>query len=191
MADSTDELPEETPGYKPPAQVSLEHMKNLDANDESLNKWKEQLLKGAASSGDPADPRKVIVQSLSLVVADREDVLLDLTGADLSKLKDSPFSIKEGCEYRLRIKFKVQHDVVAGLKYLMVVYRKGVRVDKSEYMVGSYGPQAEPHVYTSPIEEAPSGMLARGHYTVKSKFIDDDKKVHLEWEWSFDIKKEF
>jgi len=34
-------------------------------------------------------------------------------------------------------------------------------------------------------------MLARGHYTVKAKFIDDDKKEHLKFEWSFDLKKEW
>ena len=33
------------------------------------------------------------------------------------------------------------------------------------------------------MEEAPSGMLARGHYEVKSKFIDDDKTTHKEWSW--------
>lgn len=26
-------------------------------------------------------------------------------------------------------------------------------------------------------------MLARGHYEVKSKFIDDDKTTHKEWSW--------
>ncbi|KAJ1567953.1 hypothetical protein HK405_004160 [Cladochytrium tenue] len=50
-----------------------------------------------------------------------------------------------------------------------------------------------PEIYEKkfPIEEAPSGMLARGHYTVRSRFIDDDGHVHLEWTWSFDIKKEW
>ena len=28
-----------------------------------------------------------------------------------------------------------------------------------------------------------------GHYTVKSKFVDDDGTKHLAWEWSFDLKK--
>lgn len=32
-------------------------------------------------------------------------------------------------------------------------------------------------------KQAPGGMLARGHYTVKSKFIDDDNETHLAWEW--------
>jgi len=40
-------------------------------------------------------------------------------------------------------------------------------------------------------EEAPSGMLARGHYTATSSFVDDDKKTHLKFEWSFDIAKDW
>lgn len=40
-------------------------------------------------------------------------------------------------------------------------------------------------------EEAPSGMLARGHYTAISTFVDDDKKKHLEFEWAFDIAKDW
>lgn len=40
-------------------------------------------------------------------------------------------------------------------------------------------------------ETAPSGMLARGHYTAVSKFVDDDNHVHLQFKWSFDIKKDW
>jgi Rho GDP-dissociation inhibitor len=40
-------------------------------------------------------------------------------------------------------------------------------------------------------EEAPSGMLLRGHYNAISSFVDDDKKKHLEFEWSFDIAKDW
>ena len=66
-----------------------------------------------------------------------------------------------------------------------------VSVDKGSWMVGSYGPKPEPHEYLLPVEEAPKGMLARGHYTLKSKFMDDDKIVHLEWEWALAIKKDW
>ena len=66
-----------------------------------------------------------------------------------------------------------------------------VSVDKSSLMVGSYGPKAEPHEYLTPPEDAPKGMLARGHYIAKSKFVDDDKNCHLEWEWAFDITKDW
>jgi Rho GDP-dissociation inhibitor len=40
-------------------------------------------------------------------------------------------------------------------------------------------------------EEAPSGMLARGHYNAISKFVDDDNQTHLQFEWSFDIAKDW
>lgn len=64
-------------------------------------------------------------------------------------------------------------------------------VDKGQFMVGSYGPKTEAHSYTTPPDTAPSGMLLRGHYGVKSKFTDDDKNIYLEWEWAFDIKKDW
>lgn len=40
-------------------------------------------------------------------------------------------------------------------------------------------------------EEAPSGMLARGKYDAISSFVDDDKKKHLEFEWKFEIVKDW
>lgn len=50
MAD--DELaPEDTPGYQAPKKVDLDTLKNLDANDESLNKWKANLVGSQASTG--------------------------------------------------------------------------------------------------------------------------------------------
>lgn len=122
----------------------------------------------------------------------REDVILDLsTSAAVEKSKNSPVVIKEGVEFRIKIKFKVQHDVVAGFKYIQVVKRKGIRVDKLEEMIGSYGPAASVYEKKFLPETAPSGLLARGHYNVRSRFIDDDGVCHLDFEWSFDIKKEW
>lgn len=66
-----------------------------------------------------------------------------------------------------------------------------VLVDKTEYMVGSYGPRAEEYEFLTPMEEAPKGMLARGSYNIKSKFTDDDKTDHLSWEWNLTIKKDW
>ena len=57
-------------------------------------------------------------------------------------------------------------------KLLHVVKKMGLKVDKLEEMVGSYGPNAQPYTKTFSLEEAPSGMLARGSYAVKSRFID-------------------
>ena len=40
-------------------------------------------------------------------------------------------------------------------------------------------------------DEAPSGMMSRGHYDAVSKFVDDDDHTHLKFEWSFDIAKDW
>lgn len=39
--------------------------------------------------------------------------------------------------------------------------------------------------------QAPTGIFARGHYTAKTKFTDDDNLEHLMFQWSFDITKEW
>jgi len=184
---------DETPGYQPPAPKALDDILKADAEDESLRKYKESLLGTSNPVGlevFPSDPRRVIVTKLGLIVADRPDVELDLTG-DIEALKSKSFVIQEGCHYQLKIYFYVQREIVTGLKYIQQSYRAGVRVDKSNFMVGSYGPKSELQSYTTPKEEAPSGMLARGTYTVKSLFTDDDKFEHLKWEWKLEIKKEW
>ncbi len=47
------------------------------------------------------------------------------------------------------------------------------------HMVGSYAPKATAQSYTTPVEDAPSGMMGRGTYHVHSLFSDDDKNEHL------------
>lgn len=64
-------------------------------------------------------------------------------------------------------------------------------VDKSDYMVGSYGPRPAEYDFLTTMEEAPKGVLARGNYVIKSKFTDDDKHDHLSWEWNLNIKKDW
>ncbi|OBZ84320.1 Rho GDP-dissociation inhibitor [Choanephora cucurbitarum] len=188
-----DLAPTQTTGYKPGEKKSLQEYQTLDAEDESLNKWKESLgLNKSKEVGPHDDPRKVIVEYLALEVQGREDVRVDLsTPHALEQAKNTPFTIKEGVEYRMKVKFRVQHDVVSGLKYLQVVKRKGIPVDKIEEMIGSYGPAVDAYEKKFAPEEAPSGMLARGHYDAKSKFVDDDGVTHMEWNWSFDIKKDW
>ncbi|XP_044253167.1 rho GDP-dissociation inhibitor 1 [Tribolium madens] len=179
--------------YKPPPEKTIEEILQADQDDESLRKYKETLL-GQAQTGpvivEHDNPRKVIVKRLVLVVADRPEIALDLTG-DLSRLKKETFVIKEGVSYRIRIEFIVQREIVHGLKYVQKTSKLGMSVDKMTHMVGSYAPKMEIQSYTTPPEDAPTGMLARGSYTVHSLFTDDDKNEHLKWEWSFEIKKDW
>lgn len=44
-----DDEPEETPGYKAPAQKTLDEIQQLDADDESLVRYKEMLLAGVSA----------------------------------------------------------------------------------------------------------------------------------------------
>lgn len=186
-----DLAPTVTAGYKPGEKKTMEELATLDAADESLKKWKKSLGVGEAKgAADSSDPRKVIVTALALEVVNRPDISIDLSTPEaLAKLKDQVITIKEGAEYRLKVVFKIQHDVVSGLKYLQVVKRSGLKVDKMEEMVGSYGPSPDLYTKKFPLEEAPSGMLARGSYKVKSRFVDDDGHCHLQWEWQMEIKK--
>jgi Rho GDP-dissociation inhibitor len=188
-----DLAPTQTEGYVAPEKKTLEELTQLDKDDDALNKWKQSLLKNANTAGATTnDPRRVVVLSLSMEVEGRPDVTLDLSSAEaLEQTKKSPITIKEGIEYRMKVKFQVQHEVISGLKYLHVVKRAGVRVDKTEEMIGSYAPAADALEKKFSLEQAPSGMLARGTYHVRSKFVDDDNVTHLEWDWSFQIKKDW
>ncbi|XP_044760106.1 rho GDP-dissociation inhibitor 1 [Coccinella septempunctata] len=189
--DELDHEPESN--YKPPPEKTIDEILKTDEEDESLRKYKEALL-GNAQTGtiivEPDNPRKVIVKKLVLVVADRPELSLDLSG-DLSKLKKETFVIKEGVSYKIRIEFIVQREIVHGLKYVQKTSKLGIPVDKMTHMVGSYAPKTEMQSYTTPPEEAPSGLMTRGSYTVHSLFTDDDKNEHLKWEWTFEIKKDW
>ncbi|KAJ4352478.1 rho GDP dissociation inhibitor [Didymosphaeria variabile] len=195
MADHDDLHPEPTEGFKVGEKKTIDEYQQLDQNDESLRKWKESLgLGGGKSISDPSDPRKCIILSLGLEVEGRPDIIIDLkTPGALEKLKDQPFRIKEGAQFRMKAQFKVQHEILAGLKYLQKV-NKGPLSSKMQEMMGSYGPSTEEKPFYEKkfeSETAPSGLLGRGHYKAVSKFVDDDNQTHLQFEWSFDIKKDW
>ena len=118
------------------------------------------------------------MQKLALIVDGRPDTELDLT-QDLKEIAKKKFVIKEGIKFRIRIDFVVQREIVTGLRYVQKTSRLGVTVDKMKYMVGSYAPKATPHSYTTPYEDAPTGMAGRGSYHVTSFFTDDDQHNHL------------
>ncbi|KAL5341671.1 immunoglobulin E-set [Aspergillus crustosus] len=197
MVDHEEDLiASKTEGFKIGEKKTIAEYNELDKNDESLNRWKASLgLNAGDPIGDPSDPRKCIIKSLALEVEGRPDVVIDVSAPGAAEdLKNKPFTIKEGATFRTKITFEVHHEVLSGLKYLQVVKRKGIRVSKDEEMLGSYAPNTtEKRLYEKKFhaEEAPSGFVARGHYNAVSKFIDDDDKVHLQFEWSFDIAKDW
>jgi Rho GDP-dissociation inhibitor len=188
----------DVPEYKVGKKVGIDELMQQDAGDESLRKYKESLLGNLDPSVAPKDdPRRVVIKELKIMFEDRPggDITYTLeTKEDLQKMKATPFTLKEGCHYKIKVSFKVQHEIVSGLKYVNLVYRKGIRVAKDHQMIGSFGPQVKPHEVVFPRngwEEAPSGILSRGSYTAKSQFVDDDGVNHLEYEYAFDIKSDW
>ncbi|OBT68557.1 rho GDP-dissociation inhibitor [Pseudogymnoascus sp. 23342-1-I1] len=194
--DDHDTLPEETAGFKVGERKTLNEIQNMDAEDESLQRYKASLgLSSGATTSDPSDPRQCIILSLTMDSEGRPPVTIDLSqkGAETT-LKDKPFKIKEGSKFTMIAKFKVQHEVLSGLQYVQIVKRKGIRVSKDQEMIGSYAPNTQDKQFYEKRfaeEDAPSGILARAHYTAISSFVDDDKNKHLEFEWSFDIAKDW
>jgi Rho GDP-dissociation inhibitor len=108
-----------------------------DQNDESLQKWKASLGLGQGKDiSDPNDPRKCIILSLGLEVEGRDDIIIDLrSDGAVEALQSKPFTIKEGATFRMKAQFKVQHEILAGLKYLQKVSRMGVSSKMQEMMV--------------------------------------------------------
>ncbi|KAM9394150.1 rho GDP-dissociation inhibitor 3 [Pholidichthys leucotaenia] len=185
-----EEEDEQNLNYNPPAKKSLQEIEELDKDDDSLVKYKQTLLGPKSLMADVSGPN-VTVTRLTLLCDDApEPIIMDLTG-DLSALKEKSFSLQEGAKYKLKIHFKVNKEIVSGLKYRHVTYRKGVRMNKVVCMVGSYGPRAEEQEFLCPAEEAPKGLMSCGLYQIKSCFIDDDKNIYLSWEWNLHIGKDW
>lgn len=79
----------------------------------------------------------MILLSLGLEVEGRSDIIIDLTQkGSLESLSKKPFTIKEGATFRMKARFKVQHQILSGLKYVQVVSRMGVKNKMQEMIVG-------------------------------------------------------
>jgi len=108
---------------------------------DSLKNWEKSLgLSGQAISGGA----NVTVVSLTISSPERpgQDIVIDLT-KDLDKLKKNPIVIKEGAEFSVSLSFRCNNSIVAGLTYLQVVKRAGIKVAKNQSMIGSFGPSTE------------------------------------------------
>lgn len=183
-------------GYKISVKKTVDEYKNLDAEDASLAKWKESL--GLGEDVLPlefaGDKRKVVVQKIQLLVnTEANPISFDLTNEKtLKELASKRYKIKENSIYKLKITFKVQHEIITGLRYVQYIKKAGIAVDKIDDHLGSYAPNTTSKPYYEvelPASEAPSGLIARGKYSAVSKFIDDDKTTHLTLNWGVEIVK--
>ncbi|CAL9150437.1 rho GDP-dissociation inhibitor 1-like [Musa acuminata AAA Group] len=171
-------------------RVSLKTEIEKDKDDDSLRRWKEQLLGSVDlnSVGENLEP-EVKILSLSILSPGRPDIVLPLPVVPNSK--GVWFTLKEGSHYRLKFAFAVSNNIVSGLRYTNTVWKTGVKVERTKEMLGTFSPQPEPYTYETPEETTPSGLFARGSYSARTKFVDDDGKCYLEINYSFDIRREW
>jgi len=165
-----------------------------EGEDEALQRYKANLL-GAAAAGAAVssdDPRRVVIVELAILINGREPLKFDMT-QEVNLKGGLEVKLQEGAEYQTQLTFRVQNEIVSGLKYKNVVKRMAIPVLKQELMLGSYGPDpTKANTVVFPRrewEEAPSGMMARGKYAAKTTFVDDDSVTHLEFEYTLVIGK--
>ncbi|MCO5552697.1 hypothetical protein L7F22_006214 [Adiantum nelumboides] len=171
--------------------LPLKDQLEKDKDDESLRRWKEQLLGGVMAipiEGENLEP-KVQVLNFTMVCDGRPEIVVHLPLP--SNHKTTLFTIKEGCIYNLKLSFLVQHNIVSGLTYIRTVWKNGFKVEKTQTMLGTFGPQADPYTHILDEEIAPSGIFARGNYTTRIQFVDDDRRSHLDFQHIFSIVKEW
>lgn len=76
------------------------------------------------------DPRRCVILELRVITESRPggDIVYTLgTPESIKKLKGSTITIKEGANYRIKVTFRVQHEIVSGLKYVLIVSRHGIK----------------------------------------------------------------
>ncbi|XBW37459.1 hypothetical protein QEN19_003041 [Hanseniaspora menglaensis] len=210
---SSEKSTENFKSYKVGTKKTLNEYANIDSQDESLIKWKKSLGLTIDDSDllpldFPDDKRSVVVLKFQLYNADTKTLISEISfpkyrnSADVNAFLKNNYSpssssgeqikIKEKTNFSIKIIFKVQNDLVTGLKYKQSIKKAGITLDKVDNQIGSYAPNSKTkssYDITLDVIEAPSGLLGRGNYSISSKFIDDDKKTHLELNWSVNICK--
>ncbi|KAJ1264421.1 hypothetical protein BS78_09G262100 [Paspalum vaginatum] len=171
-------------------QVPLKDHLELDKDDDSLRRWKEQLLGDVDTTklGESAEP-EVTILNLTILTPRRPDLVLPIPLVPDDK--GYAFALKDGSTYSFRFSFIVSNNIVSGLRYTHTVWKTGVRVENQKVMLGTFSPQQEPYTYEAEEDTTPSGIFARGSYSAKLKFVDDDGKVYLDMSYCFEIRKDW
>ncbi|RLN51749.1 hypothetical protein BBJ28_00015365 [Nothophytophthora sp. Chile5] len=118
----------------------------------------------------------------------REDIVYQLdTLEGVEHMRTTPFVMEEGSRYRFVIAFRVNQTIVSGLRFCNKV-KKTVLASRDEIVLGSYAPRSESYVFVYPRHawmDAPSGLFYRGKYMGRFRFVDDDRREHLQLFYTF------
>ena len=115
------------------SSANVADIMSADAGDESLRKYKESLLGTAAAGdlGDTSDARKLVVTEFRVIFEDAAapDAVFDMSSeAGTEALKTKGIAIKEGANFKFQLSFRVNHELLEGLKYVNKTKRSVVRV---------------------------------------------------------------
>ncbi|WP_338674171.1 hypothetical protein V1460_14690 [Streptomyces sp. SCSIO 30461] len=100
-------------------------------------------------------------------------------------------SLKEGAEFRLRLKFRVStRDDLEGLKFIDERTRQGVVVVHTETHLGDFR-QGGPYEVVLPPVHLPTGHLARDHYACAGTFVDAGGRELGRETYDLEITKEW
>jgi Rho GDP-dissociation inhibitor len=183
--------------YATPPKSSLSSILAKDNEDASLEKYKRQLLGAAATGnlGNVADDRRVVITEFRIIFEDdsKSDVVYSLGNpAGVAHFQRTPFSIVQGSRYKFQISFRVNGEIVMGLRFDNTI-KTAIKNDLDSVMLGCYGPLSaggKPHCFTYPRRgwaEAPSGMMFRGKWRANMAFKDQDGECHLSTDYEFNI----
>ncbi|KAI0523067.1 hypothetical protein KFK09_005457 [Dendrobium nobile] len=159
-----------------------------DRKDAHVALGPQLALKEQLEMDKNPDP-EVKIQSLTIITPDRPDLVLPIPF--VPNAKGYAFTLKDSSRYRLKFSFTVSNNIVSGLRYTNTVWKTGVRVENTKVMLGTFSPQKEPYTYELEEDTTPSGIFARGSYSAKTKFVDDDGKCYLEMSYYFEIRKDW
>ncbi|THU67349.1 hypothetical protein C4D60_Mb05t23730 [Musa balbisiana] len=173
-------------GFVPSPLIPLRDQVEKDKEDESLRRWKEKLLGGVDGELNSKVEPEVTFHSIGVVSEGFANLITSLPVA--KNQSQILFTLKEGSKYRLRLTFTVRHNIVSGLTYSNVVWKRGIKgtslwlLSKATkylhtgsnqgnawYICSSAGSLRTEHLLEE--ETTPSGVLARGIYSAKLKVL--------------------
>lgn len=124
--EANEDEPEMTQGYSVPDKVGVDDLMKKDADDEALQKYKAALIGNAKDKIiDENDERMIFFDELVVQVTSeaKDPIVIDPAKCSAEQVA---FTLKEKATYTVAIKFRVQRDIVTGLKRFMVIKRKGI-----------------------------------------------------------------
>ena len=112
------------------ASKNVDDIMAADSDDESLRKYKEQLIGAAAKGdrGDTSDARKVVVTEFRVVFeeSETEGLVFNLDSEEgVAALEKNGILMKEGCGFKLFLAFRLNQDILTGLKFTNKVRKNG------------------------------------------------------------------